>query len=47
LRIATFTTDLQQAVAASDAQVETSIVAMTDHSHTYDYPPAGLPSDQR
>ena len=37
--IATFTTDLQQAIAASDAQVETSIVAMTDHGHSYDYPP--------
>ena len=37
--IATFTTDLQQAIAASDAQVETSIVAMTDHGHAYDYPP--------
>lgn len=37
--IATFTTDLQQAIAASQAQVETSIVAMTDHGYTYDYPP--------
>ena len=37
--IATFTTDLQQAVAASSPQVETSIVAMTDHGHAYDYPP--------
>ena len=36
--IATFTTDLQQAIAASTAQVETSIVAMTDHGHAYDYP---------
>jgi len=36
--IATFTTDLQQAIAASEAQVKTSIVAMTDHGHTYDYP---------
>src|SRR5204862_4369738 len=34
--IATFPTDLQQAIAAS--QVETSIVAMTDHGYTYDYP---------
>ncbi|RDJ21886.1 glycosyltransferase [Bosea caraganae] len=56
--IATFTTDLQQAIAASGAisatgaisgsgaiaaatgGVETSIVAMNDHGHAYDYPPA-------
>ncbi len=38
--IATFTTDLQQAVATSRAGVETCIVAMTDHGHVYDYPPA-------
>jgi glycosyltransferase involved in cell wall biosynthesis len=38
--IATFTTDLQQAIAASRADVETAIVAMTDHGHSYDYPPA-------
>ncbi|MEA2936382.1 MAG: hypothetical protein QOD74_3028 [Variibacter sp.] len=37
--IATFTTDLQQAIAASRPQVETSIVAMTDHGQAYDYPP--------
>ena len=37
--IATFTTDLQQAIAASAPQVETSIVAMSDHGHAYDYPP--------
>jgi glycosyltransferase involved in cell wall biosynthesis len=37
--IATFTTDLQQAVATSRADVKTAIVAMTDHGHTYDYPP--------
>ena len=37
--IATFTTDLQQAIAVSQTQVETSIVAMTDHGHSYDYPP--------
>ncbi|HXC37647.1 MAG TPA: glycosyltransferase [Burkholderiales bacterium] len=37
--IATFTTDLQQAVAASRADVETCIVAMNDHGHRYDYPP--------
>jgi glycosyltransferase involved in cell wall biosynthesis len=38
--IATFTTDLQQAISASRADWETSIVAMTDHGHVYDYPPA-------
>ena len=38
--IATFTTHLQQAVAASRPDLDTSIVAMTDHGHTYDYPPA-------
>ncbi len=38
--IATFTTDLQQAIAASRPQVDTAIVAMTDHGHSYDYPPA-------
>ncbi len=38
--IATFTTDLQQAVASVRPQVDTSIVAMTDHGHLYDYPPA-------
>ena len=37
--IATFTTDLQQAVSTSRADVETCIVAMTDHGHAYDYPP--------
>jgi len=37
--IATFTTDLQEAIAGSDADVETGIVAMTDHEHTYAYPP--------
>ena len=36
--IATFTTDLQQAVSKSPAKVATSIVAMTDHGHVYDYP---------
>ncbi len=36
--IATFTTDLQHAVAASRADVETVIVAMTDHGQIYDYP---------
>lgn len=37
--IATFTTDLQQAVSKSPAHVATAIVAMTDHGHVYDYPP--------
>src|ERR1700726_2702863 len=36
--IATFTTDLQCAVAASRADLETVIVAMTDHGQVYDYP---------
>ncbi|WP_441240176.1 glycosyltransferase family 4 protein [Tardiphaga sp. 768_D3_N2_1] len=36
--IATFTTDLQSAVAASRADSKTVIVAMTDHGHVYDYP---------
>ena len=38
--LATFTTDLQNAVAASRADLETVIVAMTDHGQTYDYPAA-------
>jgi glycosyltransferase involved in cell wall biosynthesis len=38
--IATFTTDLQQAVAKFRAKVDTAIVAMTDHGHTYEYPSA-------
>jgi glycosyltransferase involved in cell wall biosynthesis len=38
--IATFTTDLQQAVAALGAEVDTSIVAMNDHGRGYDYPPS-------
>jgi hypothetical protein len=38
--IATFTTDLQQAIAAARAAIETCIVAMTDHGHAYDYPAA-------
>ncbi len=37
--IATFTTDLEQAIARSHTQTETAIVAMTDHGQTYDYPP--------
>jgi len=36
--IATFTTDLRQAVAAAGAGADTSIVAMSDHGHVYDYP---------
>lgn len=36
--IATFTTDLQQAISKSPAGVETAIIAMTDHGHAYDYP---------
>jgi glycosyltransferase involved in cell wall biosynthesis len=36
--IATFTTDLQQAIAASRPQPETAIVAMTDEGQSYDYP---------
>jgi glycosyltransferase involved in cell wall biosynthesis len=36
--IATFTTDLQQAIATSRPELETGIVAMTDHGQAYDYP---------
>ena len=36
--IATFTTDLQQAIAHCGAEVDTSVVAMTDHGQSYDYP---------
>lgn len=35
--IATFTTDLQQAVAGLGAEIETSIVAMNDHGQRYAY----------
>ena len=38
--IATFTTDLQHAVAASDPDLETCIVAMTEPGQCYDYPAA-------
>ena len=38
--IATFTTDLQQAVARSSPGTDTCIVAMTDHDHAYEYPAA-------
>jgi glycosyltransferase involved in cell wall biosynthesis len=37
--IATFTTHLQQAIAARRPDLDTSIAAMTDHGHSYDYPP--------
>jgi glycosyltransferase involved in cell wall biosynthesis len=37
--IATFTSDLQRAVADSRPDLETTIVAMTDHDQIYDYPP--------
>jgi hypothetical protein len=36
--IATFTTDLQQAISTSLSGLETSIVAMTDEGCAYDYP---------
>jgi glycosyltransferase involved in cell wall biosynthesis len=38
--IATFTTDLQQAISTSRPELEASIVAMTDHGQAYDYPAA-------
>ena len=38
--IATFTTDLQQAISASRNDIETAIVAMTDHGQAYGYPSA-------
>ena len=38
--IATFTTNLQQAISTSGADVETAIVAMTDHGQAYNYPSA-------
>ena len=37
--IATFTTDLQQALAATSSSILTSIIAMTDGDQSYDYPP--------
>ncbi len=37
--IATFTTDLQQAVAAWRPQIDTCIVAMNNDGHRYNYPP--------
>jgi glycosyltransferase involved in cell wall biosynthesis len=36
--IATFTTHLQTAIAASFPELDTAIVAMNDHGQTYDYP---------
>ena len=36
--IATFTHDLHQAVSASRPDLETSVVAITDPDHAYDYP---------
>jgi glycosyltransferase involved in cell wall biosynthesis len=38
--IATFTTDLQQAISGSRPDIKTAIVAMTDHGQAYDYPPS-------
>src|SRR5450755_3302473 len=38
--IATFTTDLQQAISTSRPELEAGIVAMTDHGQAYDYPAA-------
>jgi len=38
--IATFTADLQQAVAASRPKIDTCIVAMNNDGRHYDYPPA-------
>jgi hypothetical protein len=36
--IATFTTDLHRAIATSRDDLETVIVAMTDHGNVYEYP---------
>ncbi|MEA2345958.1 MAG: hypothetical protein QOF63_4127 [Thermoanaerobaculia bacterium] len=38
--IATFTTDLQQAISTSRPTVDTCIVAMTDYGQAYEYPTA-------
>jgi glycosyltransferase involved in cell wall biosynthesis len=38
--IATFTTDLQQAISTSNPNLKTGIVAMTDRGQAYDYPPS-------
>ncbi|HEV7441733.1 MAG TPA: hypothetical protein VGO18_04015, partial [Steroidobacteraceae bacterium] len=40
--IATFTTDLRQAIAASRPHSENVILAMTDTGRHYDYPPVVL-----
>jgi Glycosyltransferase Family 4 len=40
--IATFTNDLQQAIAATGVTSDTAIVAMTDEGCHYDYPPVVL-----
>ena len=36
--IATFTTDLQRAISNSGPNLQTWVVAMTDHDQAYDYP---------
>jgi glycosyltransferase involved in cell wall biosynthesis len=38
--IATFTTDLQQAISTSRPNIDACIVAMTDHGQVYEYPAA-------
>jgi len=38
--IATYTTDLKNAISVSRQDLETCIVAMTDRGQAYDYPPA-------
>ncbi|HEV7881620.1 glycosyltransferase family 4 protein [Bradyrhizobium sp.] len=38
--IATFTTDLRQAISTSRHNIDTCIVAMTDHGQAYEYPAA-------
>ncbi len=38
--IATFTTDLERAISKSRSNIQTCIVAMTDHGQSYDYPPS-------
>lgn len=46
--IATFTTDLQQAIERAPPYERCGIVAMNDYGRTYDYPPAvGLQIDDR
>ncbi len=37
--IATFTTDLRDAVANAHPGLQTGIIAMNDHGYQYDYPP--------